>query len=132
MWSAVRLPSSARSLEFRLTVRSAAGTATDTVSVQVVPVVPGTDTITVERAEFRTDSGRWRIEGTATGPLPDRATVTLNGLEIGSAPVDATFAWDVRRTVIPGEPGLTPAAGDRVAITTSRGGAASSAVTIRN
>ncbi|MEU8614024.1 hypothetical protein AB0C29_39160, partial [Actinoplanes sp. NPDC048791] len=98
----------AGALEFRLTVQSAAGSATDTVSVQVSPSVPGTDTITVDRAEFRTDSGRWRIEGTATGPLPDRVTVTLDGLEIGSAPVDTTFAWDVRRTVIPGETGLTP------------------------
>jgi hypothetical protein len=121
----------AGALEFQLTVQSAAGTATDTVSVQVTPTVPGTDTITVQRAEFRTGSGRWRIEGTATGPLPDPATVTLNGLEIGSAPVDTTFAWDVRRTVIPGEAGLTPAAGDRVAVTTTRGGATTSAVTIR-
>jgi len=94
--------------------------------------VPGTDTVTVDRAEFRTGSGRWRVEGTATGPLPDRVTVALDGLEIGSAPVGTTFAWDVRRTVIPGETGLTPAPGARVDITTSRGGAGSSPVTIRN
>ncbi|GAA3953556.1 PKD domain-containing protein [Actinoplanes auranticolor] len=122
----------AGALEFRLTVQSAAGSATDTVSVQVSPAVPGTDTVTVDRAEFRTDSGRWRIEGTATGPLPDRVTVALDGLEIGSAPVDTTFAWDVRRTVIPGETGLTPGPGARVDVTTSRGGAGSSPVTIRD
>jgi hypothetical protein len=122
----------AGTLEFRLTVQSAAGTAVDTVSVQVSPVTPGTDTLTVQRAEFRTDSGRWRIEGTATGPLPDRITVTLDGREIGSAPVDTTLAWDVRRTVIPGEAGLTPAAGATVAITSSRGGTTSSPVTVRD
>jgi hypothetical protein len=119
-------------VEFEVTVQNAGAIDTDTVSVQVDPSGPVTDTITAALVEFRTDSGRWRIEGTATAPLPDRITVTLAGVEIGSAPVDALHEWEIRRTVIPGEAGVTPAAGATVEITSSRGGALTAPVGIRN
>ena len=122
----------AGALEFRVTVTSGSTTATDTVGVQISPAGPVIDTLTATRVEFRTESGRWRVEGTATAPLPDRVTVALDGTEIGSAPVDPAGDWDVRRTVIPGEPGLTPAAGATVSITSSRGGSLASPVTIRS
>lgn len=121
----------AGALEFRVTVTSGSATATDTVGIQISPAGPITDTLTATRAEFRTDSGRWRVEGTATAPLPDRVTVTLDDAEIGSAPVDPAGEWDVRRTVIPGEAGVTPAAGATVSITSSRGGSLTAPVTIR-
>jgi K319-like protein len=115
-------------LRFTVTVN---GTETDSVAIVVTAPSPTADTLTVGRAEFRTDAGRWRVDGTATGPLPDRVTVTLNGVEIGTSPVDATLGWDVRRTVIPGESGVTPAGGDTVTITSTRGGTVSTTVTVR-
>ena len=118
----------AGSLEFAVTVN---GTETDTVVIVVTAPTPTVDTLTVGRAEFRTDSGRWRVDGTATGPLPDRVTVRLGGVEIGTAAVDATLGWDVRRTVIPGETDIIPANGATIAITSSRGGSATTTVTVR-
>lgn len=114
-------------LEFTVTVD---GAATDAVTVLVEAPVPAVDTLVVGRAEFRTDSGRWRIDGTATGPLPDRVTVALDGTEIGGAAVDATLGWDVRRTLLPGED-LEPVPGDQVVVTSTRGGATTATVTIR-
>lgn len=122
----------AGALEFEVSVQGGGATATDSVSIQVNPTVPVVDVLGVTRVEFRTDSRRWRVEGTATGPLPDRVTATIGGREIGSAPVDATLAWDVRRTLIPGETGLEPAIGDSVVLTSSRGGTRTAPVTIRN
>ena len=116
------------SLEFSVTVN---GTETDTVVIVVTAPNPSVDTLTVGRAEFRTDSGRWRVDGTATGPLPDRVTVTLDGVEIGTAAVDATLGWDVRRTVIPGETDVIPANGDPIVIVSTRGGSATTTVTVR-
>ncbi|WP_306207566.1 PKD domain-containing protein [Actinoplanes sp. RD1] len=118
-------------VEFRLTVQGAGGTAVDTVSIQVDPAGPIVDTLAVNEAEFRTASGRWRLRGTATAPLPDVVTAALDGVEIGSAPADALHEWDIRRTVIPGEPGLTPSAGDQVLLTSSRGGSTTVPVTVR-
>jgi len=122
----------AGALEFRVTVTSGETTATDTVGVQISPSGPVVDTLTTTRVEFRTEPGRWRVEGTATAPLPDRVTVALDGVEVGSAPVDPAGEWDVRRTVIPGEAALIPAPGATVAITSSRGGSLTSPVTIRS
>ncbi|GAA2486615.1 PKD domain-containing protein [Winogradskya humida] len=122
----------AGAFEFEVTVQNAGAVDTDAVSIQIDPAVPVTDTLQLTLVEFRTNSGRWRIEGTATAPLPDRVTVALDGVEVGSGPVDALHEWDIRRTVVPGEAGLTPAAGASVEITSSRGGQVTAPVTIRN
>ncbi|WP_067500096.1 hypothetical protein [Actinoplanes sp. TFC3] len=119
-------------VEFEVSVQNAGAVDTDSVSVQVDPAGPGTDTLATTLVEFRTNSGRWRITGTATAPLPDRVTVALAGVEIASGPVDALHEFDIRRTVIPGEAGVTPAAGASVTITSSRGGAVTVPVSIRN
>ena len=111
---------------------NAGTTDTDAVSIQVDPAGPVTDDLQTTLVEYRTNSGRWRITGSATAPLPDRVTVSLGGLEIGSAPVDALHEWDLRRTVVPGETGLIPAAGATVDIISSRGGQATRPVAIRN
>jgi hypothetical protein len=118
----------AGTLEFRLTV----GGSTDTVTVQVDPQGTVVDTLTVTEVEFRTGAQRWRIRGTATAALPDLVVVTLHGLEVSSGPVDALGAWDLRRTLVPGENALVPAAGDTVELTSSRGGALTVPVTVRN
>ncbi|MFG1610371.1 hypothetical protein [Actinoplanes sp. NPDC049265] len=115
-------------LRFQVTVN---GTETDTVAIVVTAPSPAVDTLTVGRAEFRTDAGRWRVDGTATGPLPDRVTVSRNGVEIGTSAVDATLGWDVRRTVIPGETAVTPADGDPITITSTRGGSVTTTVSVR-
>lgn len=119
------------SLEFTVRVTGSTGTATDTVVIVVTAPNPAVDTLTVGRAEFRADSGRWRVDGTATGPLPDRVTVSLDGVEIGAAAVDATLGWDVRRTVIPGETDVIPANGDPIVVVSTRGGSATATVTVR-
>jgi len=119
-------------VEFEVTVHNAGAVDTDAVSVQVDPAGPVTDVLTATLVEFRTNSGRWRVEGTATEPLPDRVTVTLAGVEIGSGPVDPLHEWDIRRTVVPGEPGLTPAPGASVELTSSRGGTLLAPVTTQN
>jgi hypothetical protein len=97
---------------------------------------PSTDTVVISpiadqltgTAEFRTSKQTWRIRGTATGLLPDTVTVTLRGAVLGTAPVDATGAWDVRPTGnVP-----APVAGDSVLVTLTRGGSITVPVTIRN
>jgi hypothetical protein len=95
------------------------------------------DVLTVATAQFRTSKQQWRVGGTATGPLPDRVDVTLldgapGGVPVGSAAVDATGAWDLRRTVTASEPALRPAPGQSITVTTSRGASRALPVTIRN
>lgn len=122
------MPSGASPLVFQLTATGPGGpasTATVTIGTQV-------DVLTVQRAEFRTSKAQWRIEGTASGVLPDLVEVFFGGQLIGSAQVDATQAWDVRRTVLPSEPALRPSPGAQVAVSSSRGGSASQAVNVRN
>lgn len=90
----------------------------------------GTDTLQVVDAQFRTSSRRWRVRGTATGRAPDTVTVSLGGDEVGSALVDVTGAWDVRRTLDAAE--AAPPIGSTVHVTSSQGGDVDAGVTIRS
>lgn len=122
----------AGTLEFRLTLTGPGGeSASDTVSVTVVPA-PVPDELTVTRCEYRTSRRQWRIGGTLAGPLPARVVVTCAGAEIGSGPVDATGAWDVRRTLTAGDAALVPTVSSAVAATSANGGSASAPVNLRN
>jgi hypothetical protein len=106
-----------------LTVTGPGGTATDS-----VVVTPAADQL-AGTAEFRTGQRQWRVRGTATGALPDTVTVRFNGQVLGTAPVDATGAWDVR----PADgTGPVPQAPATVTVTSSRGGSITLPVTIRN
>jgi hypothetical protein len=122
------LPAGTGVLTFRLTVTGPLGdTATDEVTV-----VPTLDDLRVGAAQFRTGRQQWRVSGTATGRTPDRVTVVLDGREVGTALVDPTGAWDVRRTVLAAESDLRPAIGDDVTVTSTRGATQVAAVLVRN
>jgi hypothetical protein len=93
-------------LTFELTASGAGGSSTDTVEVSVNP-----DDITVTRAEFRTGTSAWRIDGTDTifgpgvsvtiylGPTPEGAPLASN------VPVDTLGAWTFRESGSAATPG---------------------------
>ena len=96
--------------QFQLTVTGESVTAISTVTVTVLSSEPNPDpdptptpdTLTVSEAKYLQDNGRWTINGTA-GP---GVTVTIkvvssgypNGLELGTATVDAAGDWRLRST----------------------------------
>ena len=122
------MPAGAAPVVFRLTATGPGGPPSeDTVSLTALP-----DTLTVQTAQFRTSKGQWRINGTASGVLPDRVDVHLDGQLIGSAQVDLTAAWDVRRTLLGGEVALRPTPGESVTVTSNRGGTRTAPVNTRN
>lgn len=59
-------------------------------------------------------------------------TVRFGGADLGTSPVDATGAWDVRRTLTPAETPLVPANGAPVEVVSSRGGQATGSVVVRS
>lgn len=122
------MPSGAGPVVMRLTA-SGPGGSDDTDEVTVSGLV---DTLTVDTAQFRTSKQQWRIGGTATGSLPDLIEVDFGGRLIGGAQVDATGAWDVRRTILSSEPGLRPTPAATVTVTSSRGASRIEPVNIRN
>lgn len=93
-------------LTFELTASSAGGSSTGNVEVSVNP-----DDITVVRAEYRTGSLEWRVEGTDTifglgvsvtiylGPTPTGAPLASN------VPVDTLGAWSFRQRPSNATPG---------------------------
>jgi len=90
-------------LTFRLKVCNAA--TTPVCSTTDVQLSGQADPLTVSRARF--SSGRWVVAGTAGSTLQNSVTVhagsTLAGPVIGTAPVDATgaFQLDVRNSPVP-------------------------------
>ena len=125
-------PNAAGDLTFTLTVTDPGGPLTDQVVVHVPPLNPLVDTIIIARAQFRTSGQQWRIDGTASGQLPNRVTVSFDGHEIGTAAVDAANGWDVRRTITATEPELRPLPGAVVTVTSTRNGSDTLAVNVRN
>jgi len=101
-------------------------------AVDSVTITALVDTIVTTRAQYRTSQRQWRVEGTSTGRLPNRITVSLAGVEIGTAAVDVANDWDVRRDVLASEPALVPAPGALVTVTSTRGGSQTLAVNVRN
>lgn len=93
-------------LTFELTASSAGGSSTDTVEISVNP-----DDINVTRAEYRTGTSAWRIDGTDTifgpgvsvtiylGPTPEGAPLASN------VPVDTLGAWAFRESGSAATPG---------------------------
>jgi hypothetical protein len=125
-------PNTPGDLTFTLTVTDPGGPLTDQVVVHVPPLNPLVDTIIIARAQFRTSQQQWRIDGTASGQLPNRVTVTFDGHVIGTAAVDAANGWDVRRTITAAEPELRPLPGAVVTVTSTRNGSDTLAVNVRN
>ena len=130
-------PVVAEQLGFELAV-TGEGAATDTVTVTVTGPPPA-DVLTVQATQFRTGRRQWRVGGALTspdGPRPNRVTVSLlsrtGPIEIGSAPVDVTGAWDVRRTLASADDALIPTPGARVRATSQHDGTDEAAVNIRN
>lgn len=133
-------PSAAQSLAFALTVTGPGGpggpgdAASDVVTVTVTDP-PAPDVLVIQRAQYRTSKRQWRVGGAVTasgGPRPNRVTVLLRGAEIGSSLVDATGAWDVRRTLLGGEAALEPTVGSLVHATSEGGGSDDAPVNVRN
>jgi len=122
------MPVGTAPLEFRLTATGPGGPD----STATVTITPEVDVIAVDRAEFRTSKVQWRIEGTATGVLPNLVEVRMGGELIGNSQVDTTQSWDVRRTLLPSESALRPAPGAVVTVSSSRDGSASQPVNVRN
>lgn len=118
-------------LTFGLTVTGPGGSATDDVTVTVDPVPPP-DVLSVDRCDFRTSRQQWRVGGTVTGTLPNEVVVMTAGQELGRSPVDATGAWDVRRTLTAADAPLVPSVGDTVTASSVGGGATTAPVNIRN
>jgi len=120
---------------FRLTVTGPGGSDTDTVNIS-----PTQDTITIARAEFRTGSNRFRVDGTASPGPGNSVSVYLGQVadpanpdqskRVGTSPVDTTGAWaiDLRNT----PPNLRPVSGNVVTVISTRGGVAIATITIRN
>jgi hypothetical protein len=93
-------------LTFELTASSAGGSSTDTVEISVNP-----DDITVTRAEYRTGTGAWRIDGTDTIFGPGVSVTIYLGPTPSGAPlasdvqVDTLGAWSFRQSNSPATPG---------------------------
>ena len=122
------MPAGATPVVVELTATGPGGPpSADTVTVTALP-----DVVVVETAQFRTSKLEWRVEGTASGQLPDTVEVHLDGQIVGAVQVDAAHAWDLRRTLSTSEQKLRPTAGDVVTVTTSRGGSRTQPVNVRN
>lgn len=91
---------------------------------------PPVPVIRIERCRYRARRRELRVNGTCTGGLPPRVTASLEGLEIGSSAVDATGAWDIRRTFTSADDGLIPSPGESVNVTSAHGGTANAPVTV--
>src|SRR4030095_5104138 len=83
-----------------LTATGPSGTAKDTVVISTVP-----DNLSVTDAEYRTRDRSWRIDGTSDVFGPGvRVTITIvdsanpNGLQLGTADVDALGNWRLQTT----------------------------------
>lgn len=107
-------------LGFDLTVDGPGGPASGAVAVTVTPP-PAPDVVQVDRAEYRTDRRQYRVSGTLTGRLPAQVAVSYAGTVLGLASVDATGAWDLRRTLTGTEGNLVPTVGDSVVATSATG-----------
>jgi hypothetical protein len=118
-------------LHFTLTVQGPGGPSSAGVAVLVTPPPPP-DQIVVQQAQFRTSRQQFRVGGTLTGALPSTVVVRLAGTDLGQSSVDATGAWDVRRTLAAAEAALRPSVGDQVEVLSTHGGSALVAVSIRN
>lgn len=123
-------PTVAGTYGFDLKVLGSAGAAT--ADVEVVVTVPVPDAVAVDRVEFRSGRGEYRITGTQLGALPAEISVLVNGIEIGSGAVDAARAWSVRRTLGAEEGALRPTVGTSVLVRSSRGGRLTAPIRIRN
>lgn len=89
--------------------------ASVTVNVQAAAV----DTVSITRANYRADKGRWNLRGASNRPaVTVTATLVRTGQVIATAQADATGAWiiDAQGT------GVTAIQGDVVRITSSGGG----------
>jgi hypothetical protein len=122
------MPAGPGAVVMRLTVSGPGGApaSSDTTVSMLI------DLVTIDVAEFRTGKQQWRISGRATGSLPDRVVVALGPDEIGEAAVDATGAFDIRKTILPTQVALLPSPGDVLDLTTTRGAVLTAAVTIRS
>lgn len=118
-------------LSFELTVQGPSGQDSDTVDLVVVPVPPP-DQITVEQAQFRTGRQQYRVSGTLVGTPPSTVVVSFAGTDLGQSAVDATGAWDVRRTLTAAETNLRPTAGSQVEVRSTTGVPVLAAISIRN
>ena len=107
-------PPFAATLVFELTVTGPGGSDTDTVSIRATA-----DALQVTRAEYRTESMRWRIRGTAIAPAPNevRAFLSDGTTLIGAAPVGVDGSWEIE---IDGSP-VVPAPLERLVIRSSAG-----------
>jgi hypothetical protein len=119
------MPATTTPLVFKVTVTGPGGSASDQVSITAQ-----LDTLTITRAEYRSDQAQWRIDGTAS--ILDNNVVSVyagtnaNGALIGSAqvdPLDGTFDVRVRGSGVPGA--------STVFVQTSRGGQALSVVSLQ-
>lgn len=121
-------------------VRTVGATATELPPRPPEPVPPDpgpvhTPTVAIDRCQFRTGTAQFRISGTCSGDAPTRVTVTLEAtpaFELGSATVDATGAWAVRRTLTAAESSHAPGVGATVTAASDHGGSATADVAIRN
>jgi hypothetical protein len=111
------MPATTNPLVFQVTITGPGGTATDEVTITAQ-----LDTITVSRAEYRSDQQQWRIDGTAT--ILDDNVVSVyvgsnaTGPLIGSAQVDPLDgSWEVR---VRGS--AVPPSGSTVFVQSTRGG----------
>jgi hypothetical protein len=85
-----------------------------------VQINPKADVITITRAEYRTGTGEWRVEGTVQVLTGNTVKVhignTLNGTLLGTSSPDALGAWSVRLA------GPPPDGTRTVSIESTRGG----------
>lgn len=125
-------PAAGERLDFRLSVAGFGGPSSATISVLILPAPPP-PSVSIERAEFRTGRGQWRISGShSTSPLPAEVVVSYGSDEIGRSPVDLTGAWAVRRTLPTGDNNLRPGVGAQVVATSGSTFTPPTVVTIRS
>ncbi|MFJ8236471.1 PKD domain-containing protein [Ureibacillus sp. NPDC094379] len=86
-------PDQFASLWFELTVKGPNSTSTDTVKVEPVP-----DSLTVTRAEYRTEDAHWKVSGTSTMEGPGITVTifigdTLSGFVLSEVDIDDDGDW---------------------------------------